>query len=435
MPEYLQRAAIAHAPDTAPPIVHDVLRSPGQPLDDRTRAFMEPRFGHDFSGVRVHTDADAADSARAVRALAYTVGQNVVFGAGQYAPATPAGRNLMAHELTHVVQQRGASVGPLAIGPANSPAEHEAAHAASTAGEVRVGEATRAALQRQPQLDDTKPRNVGPPLQEIPLPPRCSIIWKDGKFSWKCEGIPKLGSTPEIPLDPRDIPDRIKDLVKPKGTGDTPGGGPRVFPVPPAPGSDLPPDWIEGVCRRNPRSPLCLPLGGAKAPDQPKSAGVLGQPTGVFFTFDVLFEHDQPSPKATGPNGGLTAEGVSTIGTIVFLLSRDSTMQVRLIGHASSEGGTAHNMELSKRRARLVYQRLQEAKLGARVADPIEPDGRQEGCGRIEFGVWACGEAQAVQTEARPEERKVAVTFLRNPPLPAGPLKLQMPRLDAIKTE
>ena len=88
-----------------PPIVHEVLRSPGQPLDPDTRAFMEPRFGHDFSQVRVHTDERAIKSARAVNALAYTVGGNVVFAAGRYAPTTPAGRRLMAHELTHVVQQ------------------------------------------------------------------------------------------------------------------------------------------------------------------------------------------------------------------------------------------------------------------------------------------------------------------------------------------
>ncbi len=91
----------------APGIVHDVLRSSGQPLDASTRAFMEPRFGHDFSGVRVHTDARAAESARAVNALAYTVGSNVVFGEGQYAPGSGSGQRLLAHELTHVVQQGG----------------------------------------------------------------------------------------------------------------------------------------------------------------------------------------------------------------------------------------------------------------------------------------------------------------------------------------
>jgi len=94
-----------------PPIVHDVLRSPGQPLNPGARAFMEPRFGHDFSHVRVHTDARAAESARTVNALAYTVGRNVVFGAGQYAPGTGNGRRLLAHELTHVVQQSSHRVG------------------------------------------------------------------------------------------------------------------------------------------------------------------------------------------------------------------------------------------------------------------------------------------------------------------------------------
>ncbi len=91
----------------APPIVHDVLSSPGQSLDPSARSFFEPRFGYDFSQVRVHAGSKAAESAGAMGALAYTVGQNVVFGAGRYAPQTEKGRSLLAHELTHVVQQRG----------------------------------------------------------------------------------------------------------------------------------------------------------------------------------------------------------------------------------------------------------------------------------------------------------------------------------------
>jgi outer membrane protein OmpA-like peptidoglycan-associated protein len=88
-----------------PPIVPEVLRSAGQPLDAETRAFMEPRFVHDFSKVRVHTDLKAAESTQAVNALAYTVGHNVVFDRGKYAPQTNEGQELIAHELTHVVQQ------------------------------------------------------------------------------------------------------------------------------------------------------------------------------------------------------------------------------------------------------------------------------------------------------------------------------------------
>jgi hypothetical protein len=89
----------------APASVHEVLRSPGQPLDAATRAYFEPRFGQDFSGVRVHTGTSAAQSARDVNAHAYTVGQNMVFDAGRFAPGTHEGRRLIAHELTHVVQQ------------------------------------------------------------------------------------------------------------------------------------------------------------------------------------------------------------------------------------------------------------------------------------------------------------------------------------------
>lgn len=96
-------ADTAHA--IAPPIVHDALAGPSQPLAVATRAFMEPRFGHDFGGVRVHSDAAAAESARAVGAKAYTVGQDIVFGANQFQPNTDAGRRLLAHELTHVMQQ------------------------------------------------------------------------------------------------------------------------------------------------------------------------------------------------------------------------------------------------------------------------------------------------------------------------------------------
>jgi hypothetical protein len=91
----------------APPIVHKALASPGRPLDQAVRAAIAPRFGHDFARVRIHTDEIAARSARALNALAYTVGRDLVFARGQYAPGTAHGRRLLAHELAHVVQQDG----------------------------------------------------------------------------------------------------------------------------------------------------------------------------------------------------------------------------------------------------------------------------------------------------------------------------------------
>ncbi|MBV8900942.1 MAG: DUF4157 domain-containing protein [Verrucomicrobia bacterium] len=94
----------------APAGVAQALASPGRPLESGLRRDMEQRFGQDFSQVRVHTDAKSAESARAVNARAYTVGRDIVFGAGQYAPETETGRRLLAHELVHTTQQRGGVV-------------------------------------------------------------------------------------------------------------------------------------------------------------------------------------------------------------------------------------------------------------------------------------------------------------------------------------
>ncbi|HTX40631.1 MAG TPA: DUF4157 domain-containing protein, partial [Acidobacteriaceae bacterium] len=99
-----------------PPIVRRVLATPGEPLDFATRTAMEARFGHSFREVRIHTDALAAESARAVYAHAYTVGEDIVFDTGQYQPQTTEGQHLLAHELAHTVQQHGLqkSGGPIA---------------------------------------------------------------------------------------------------------------------------------------------------------------------------------------------------------------------------------------------------------------------------------------------------------------------------------
>jgi len=124
----------------APPLVHQVLRSPGQPLADDDHEFFRSRFGFDFSHVHVHNDHTASESAQSINALAYTSGSDIAFAAGQYQPGTEAGRRLLAHELTHVVQQSSGDRGYLRrlgdlskvpkvlsceIPPANVPPGHE----------------------------------------------------------------------------------------------------------------------------------------------------------------------------------------------------------------------------------------------------------------------------------------------------------------------
>lgn len=108
----VQRKANGPQPGSGVPAsVHKVLASAGRPLDTDTRTFMESRFGYDFSRVRIHTDEYAAQSARAINALAYTSGNHLAFGAGQYAPDTSRGLRTLSHELAHVVQQQGAAPG------------------------------------------------------------------------------------------------------------------------------------------------------------------------------------------------------------------------------------------------------------------------------------------------------------------------------------
>ncbi|MGA2115827.1 MAG: DUF4157 domain-containing protein [Bryobacteraceae bacterium] len=113
---------------TVPPHVHAVLAEPGHPLDLATQSFAQSRLGHDFSQVRVHTDTRAGESAQALDAVAYTVGRHVVFGTGQFDPRTSGGQRLLAHELTHVLQQSSVTTAPanLPVDPADSPHEREA---------------------------------------------------------------------------------------------------------------------------------------------------------------------------------------------------------------------------------------------------------------------------------------------------------------------
>jgi hypothetical protein len=125
--DFNRKAALGGDTSAIPPLVNEVLRSSGQPIDEATRAFMEPRLGQELGPVRFHTDARAAQSAAAVDAQAYTVGRHVVFGAGQYSPGTEEGRTLIAHELAHVAQQGGGDVAaPRSISDASDAAERAA---------------------------------------------------------------------------------------------------------------------------------------------------------------------------------------------------------------------------------------------------------------------------------------------------------------------
>ncbi len=152
----LQRSDTWSVSNLVPSIVHEALRSPGQPLDVATRAFMESRFRHDFSRMRVHTDPLSAAATAMIGAHAFTVGQDVVLGSGVYAPASGPGRHLLAHELAHVMQQdedsRSSGAMPHLIDSPSLEAEADRAAGAVVAGKpvtMRRASLGAGALQRQ----------------------------------------------------------------------------------------------------------------------------------------------------------------------------------------------------------------------------------------------------------------------------------------------
>ncbi|MGH7511735.1 MAG: DUF4157 domain-containing protein [Gemmatimonadales bacterium] len=177
----------------APPIVHDVLRSPARSLDPQTRAFMEPHFGHDFSRVRIHADPRASHAADAVQAQAFTFGSDIVFGSGRFAPSTTAGRKLLAHELTHVVQQGGAP--PVAT---LSPAE-TAGEGAKEGGLRPFGVAEPGRLQRKPKGGKESPQTEAcPPMErnerEEAAKAQLRLVERIPQQEWLIFGFPIGGS-------------------------------------------------------------------------------------------------------------------------------------------------------------------------------------------------------------------------------------------------
>ena len=146
-------------PTAIPPIVREVLHTHSKPLEADVQNSMEQRFGEDFSQVRIHTDTKAAESADAVNAHAYTVGTDIVFGAGQYADHSQSSRRLLAHELTHVVQQSAGTVGADAEAVANATAARVAQD--KNVGGLSLGGA-QITLQHQSKDDSGRAQPTSP---------------------------------------------------------------------------------------------------------------------------------------------------------------------------------------------------------------------------------------------------------------------------------
>lgn len=274
----------------APPVVHDVLRSGGQPLDRAERSYFEPRFGHDFSRVRIYHGSAANASARAVDAAAYTVGSNVVFNANRYAPETSAGRSLLAHELTHVVQQRAARVdlhAAIPIGSSDTMHEREAdrsARALAPSGISPVGgqlaQLQRAAASSTYGSWTTEPGSLSSPDSSpaagVLSPPRA-----------RRPAAPVSPATP-APAPPAKVPASTPAKapeVPPatKAPAPTDAKHPGATTVPEKPGPAAPARPAPAASKPVPEKPTGAPLAGAPGTKaaEPHPPGAPAAPPGV----------------------------------------------------------------------------------------------------------------------------------------------------------
>lgn len=189
----------------APPIVHDALRSPARSLDPQTRAFMEPHFGYDFSRVRIHSGPGASRAADAMQAQAFTFGSDIVFGSGKFAPFTPAGRKLLGHELTHVVQQGAAPF---------------AAHFPAYAGGLRTSHVSEPGLlQRKPKAGKGSPKTEDcPPIEpnekEEAAKAQLRLVERIPQQEWLIYGFPIGGSEISAAEAGRFISDIVRNLMQ-----------------------------------------------------------------------------------------------------------------------------------------------------------------------------------------------------------------------------
>jgi hypothetical protein len=451
----LQRYSNAVGQATAPPIVNEVLNSPGQPLDGETQHFMGTRFHgnfsrvplhsqarltvnsprdsyereadsaaesvigskgsapgpmRDFSQVRVHVGPQAAESARQVSALAYTVGSHVVFGDGQYNLSSISGRRLLAHELAHVIQQgsdreMGHSVQTQILqrdddgsggdegkekkpkSPFDPPDQLGKCSVDFFHPEKFVNCCTEAigdkdicSDQIKSYIDSLRKHPCPEPAKRpdgtcCPLP----MIW-DGLKGRCSKTITALGNTPIKLCEPGEKPTLAggcrKDDDKPDQSGHSEQKQTPVTPNPP------------------PDAPVRNPQGTGKTAAPPSDKPILH------------FNLDKPAAGTSGTESNLvqslTSDGKSEWTSLVAQLKANPSWKFQLVGKASPEGPATYNLDLGKRRAQLVAKALMENGIDRSRIVEVSPE-----CTKVESGIYTCGETDAVG----PEDRQVKVVF------------------------
>lgn len=300
---------------------HGASRSPGQPLDRATRAEMSSRFAYDFSRVRIHTDSQAGESARAVQALAYTTGDDVIFATGRYSPHTPQGRLLLAHELAHVVQQEAAHPGELRRSAGQEGAENEARQAAAevvAGARVQItGAVPSGSLLRQGDTSSL------PPVPNLQLTPPSLLQPPSPRFSLLPPGQ-QLHLDPALQLQSLLDPDMIRRALL--------ALDPSLFSAPQPSPFSLP--------SPTPAAPL-VPRGAGPTPARPANAGdvfsaIMAVPavqtavTNLQNNAVSVARHDWQQLSTGEKVLTVSAGALIAGGTVAGILSNDSARQFAL---------------------------------------------------------------------------------------------------------
>jgi Domain of unknown function (DUF4157)/OmpA family len=392
-------------------------RGGGQPLPAATRAQYEPRFGGDFSGVRIHTDSRAGQAASAIHAHAFTTGADIYFGAGRFRPGTPTGNRLLAHELTHVVQQSGMDArgvqrqpeGPLGPVPPDSPRSDFDCMINLDAGKP------------QDYVDCCSRAPVGRPCSSHLLKAMCKIPGVDCDKKKKkkkekalvCDPGFKPGTTkeyegqccPETVKIPNPTECCTKDRIVTHSStpyccpaGTIPDAGRKECVTPPP----LPPVDIclpgqqtsKGECCHRPlvpRGEKCVD----PSPPPPK-------PRPLPAPIEVFFKKDKPSLKgASTLSGSLTAEGLANLTALTELLRNDALLKVQLVGKASQEGDEPYNLDLGRRRAEMIAEALVAKGVDSSRLTDVPRGDLPNACEDVRTGVVTCGEAGATSEKDR----------------------------------
>ncbi len=411
--EEAQQVHASRESDAAPaPGFDPSPAGPGQGLPGHLRSGFEPAYGQRFDQVRVHTDAESAHAAAGLAARAYTIGNHIVFGAGQYDPDSRTGQRLIAHELAHVVQQSSTGApavqrkpigGPLDLQPdvcVQVPWLSDPACASKAADICSQYRSLPGCDQVCKIFDCKKPDQPSA---------NCPLGWHGGRtadFKGQCcrDGI--------VAENDRDCcaPSRVawKDsrccasgeiVVDGHCTKDRPPVLPSLLC---APGRRTllgeccePPLVSDGLHCVPPVAPKPKPT------DQPRPV----PPT----TIDILFKFDRPKPgePVSALPAATTAAGQAQFDALVAALGANPALKVQLTGRASPPGTEPYNLELGTRRARMVALALAAAGVGgSRLGEPADV-GVGEGCRSLGDGLASCGETGA--TGAADQEVRAVV--------------------------